>query len=377
MMANQGCSTVHEQPETTSWPHIDAVDRAMNQFSDTGQLSGSVTLVADAQGIVHLSAIGQRDLSRHLPMRTDTLFWIASMTKPITATAIMILQEEGKLSIDDPVAKYIPAFANLKAPSGEPANLTLRHLLTHTSGLAEVPPATKNSARTLADLIAPTLAQPMQFDPGTKWDYCQSGINTLGRIIEIASGQSYTDFLQTRIFTPLGMKDTTFFPTAEQQKRLAVSYVLKNGKLTPTKIGLLPGPVGDRNHYPAANGGLFSTAADYYRFAKMLLNGGTLDGVKIISRQSLAEMTRIQTDHLPKVGFIPGSAWGLAIGIVREPIGITAMLSPGTFGHGGAYGTQVWIDPVRKRIYLLLIQRGDMENSDASVFREAFQEAAK
>jgi CubicO group peptidase (beta-lactamase class C family) len=348
----------------------------MQAFVDQGQLSGAVTLVADRDHIIHLTAVGRRDIRRNLPMRTDTIFWVASMTKPMTATAILMLQDEGKLSVDDPVSKYIPAFAALKAPSGKPANLTLRQLLTHTSGLAEVPKEQARQARTLADLIPIFLALPMKFEPGTKWDYCQSGINTLGRIIEIVSGQSYADFMRAHLFQPLGMTDATFYPSAEQIKRLAVSYNYKDGTLEPTEIVLLPGLVGDRSHYAAANGGLFCTATDYCRFAQMLLNGGSLDGRQYLKPETLKLMTSIQTGRLKKVGFIPGSAWGLGVGLVKNPTGITAMLSPGTFGHGGAYGTQVWIDPVKNRLYILLIQRADLPNSDASDFRKAFFEAA-
>lgn len=279
-MLNQGCASVKEKPEVANWPRNDRIDAAMQGFVADGELSGVVTLVADRKGIEHLSAQGERDVANHLPMRTDTIFWVASMTKPVTATAILMLQEEGKLSIDDPVAKYIPAFAALKTPSGKPANLTLRHLLTHTSGLAEPPKAQRHQARNLEELMPMFLDRQMAFEPGTKWAYCQSGMNTLGRIIEVVSGQPYDEFMRTRIFEPLGMTDSTFYPTPEQMKRLAVSYVLKNGKLTPTGNKLLPGPVGDRNHYPAANGGLFSTGPDYTRFCRMLLNGGTLDGVK-------------------------------------------------------------------------------------------------
>jgi len=347
----------------------------MQRFVDKGVLSGAVTLVGDDQQILYLSAIGQRDLKNHLPMRTDTIFWIASMTKPMTSTAIMMLQEEGKLSIDDPVAKYIPEFASLKTPSGKPANLTLRHLLTHTSGLEEVPKDVMHRARTLAELMPAFLDRPTRFEPGTKWEYSQSGINTLGRIIEITSGESYADFMQHHLFDPMGLKDTTYYPTKSQLQRLAVSYSFKDGKLQPTGIALLPGPPGDRNHYAAANGGLFSTASDYYRFCKMLINGGTLDGRRYLSEKSILEMTTNQTGNL-KAGFVPGSEWGLAIGIVRNSTGITEALSPGTFGHGGAHGTQAWIDPVKRRIYILLIQRSDLENSDASDFRRYFQNAA-
>jgi CubicO group peptidase (beta-lactamase class C family) len=375
-MALQGCTSEKEAPETVQWPKIDGIDSAMQAFVDRGDLSGAVTLVADDKSILHLSAVGERDLKHHLPMRTDTIFWVASMTKPMTSTAIMMLQEEGKLSIDDPVSKYIPEFAGLKTPSGKRANLTLRQLLTHTSGLAEAPDKKMHKARTLAELIPSFLDRPTAFEPGTKWVYCQSGINTLGRIIEIVSGLSYPDFIQQRILDPMGMKDATFYPNKEQIGRLAVSYVMKDGKLRPAKIVLLPGPVGDRDHYPAANGGLFCTAGEYCRFCQMLLNGGTLDGRQYLRPESIREMTRIQTDGIPDVGFIPGSGWGLAIGIVRKPVGMTAMLSPGTFGHGGAYGTQAWIDPVKHRIYIMLIQRAGLENSDNSEYRKAFQTAA-
>jgi CubicO group peptidase (beta-lactamase class C family) len=375
-MVLQGCTSEKEAPETVQWPKIDGVDQAMQKFVDQGELSGAVMLVADDKSILHLSAVGERDIRHHLPMRTDTIFWIASMTKPMTSTAIMMLQDEGKLSIDDPVSKYIPAFAEVKTPSGKPANLTLRQLLTHTSGLAEAPKDVTHRARTLGELIPSFVNQPTMFEPGTEWKYCQSGINTLGRIIEIVSGESYADFIQQRILDPMGMKEATFYPSKDQIHRLAVSYAMKDGKLKATGIDLLPGPVGDRNHYAAANGGLFCTAGEYVRFCQMLLNGGTLDGRQYLRPETVREMTSIQTGDIPNVGFIPGSACGLAIGIVREPVGMTAMLSPGTFGHGGAHGTEAWTDPVKRRIYILMIQRSDLPNSDDSEFRKAFQTAA-
>jgi len=348
----------------------------MQAFVDRHKISGAVTLVADGKHILHLSAVGRRDIEHDLPMRTDTIFWVASMTKLMTSAAIMMLQDGGKVSIDDPVSKYIPQYAALKTPSGKPAKLKLRHLLTHTSGLAEAPKEKLSEPRTLAELMSYFLNRPMVFEPGKRWEYCQTGINTLGRIIEIVSGESYENFMRERLFIPLGMKEATFYPTQEQISRMAVSYVLKDGRLETTDIKLLPGPVGNRNHYSAANAGLFCTASDYCRFAQMLLNGGTLDGKQYLRPETVKQMTSNQTDGLASVGFIPGSAWGLAFGIVRKPTGITETLSPGTFGHGGAYGTQVWIDPVKNRIYLLMIQRGDLPNSDASEFRTAFQEAA-
>ncbi len=372
IMALQGCTSTPKQGGSPSA----TVDATMQAFVDQQKLSGAVTLIADDHQILHLSAIGQRDIERNLPMRTDTIFWVASMTKLMTSAGIMMLSDEGRLSIDDPVSKFIPEFAALRTPSGKPANLTLRHLLTHTSGLADVPKHQLHEPRDLAELMPYFLNLPMKFEPGTRWDYCQSGINTLGRIIEIVSGQSYENFMRDRLFIPLGMKEATFYPTLDQISRLAVSYNFKDGHLEPTTIKLLPGPVGDRNHYPAANGGLFCTAQDYLCFAQMLLNHGSLDGKQYLRPETVKQMTRNQTGDLPSVGFIPGSSWGLAFGIVQKPTGITEMLSPGTFGHGGAYGTQVWIDPIKNRIYMLLIQRADLPNSDASEFRAAFQEAA-
>ncbi|HEY1921495.1 MAG TPA: serine hydrolase domain-containing protein [Tepidisphaeraceae bacterium] len=370
-MVLQGCTSTQKQFGASP----EGVDAAMQAFVDQQKLSGAVMLVADDHQILHLSAVGQRDIERHLPMRTDTIFWVASMTKLMTSSGIMMLSDEGKLSIDDPVSKYIPAFAALKTPSGKPANLTLRHLLTHTSGLADVPKDKIHEPRNLAETMPYFLNLPMHFEPGTRWEYCQSGINTLGRIIEIVSGESYPDFMHERLFAPLGMKEATFYPTPDQISRLALPYLYKDGRLELTTIKLLPGPVGDRNHYPAANGGLFCTAEDYCRFAQMLLNHGSLDGKQYLRSETVKRMTSIQTDDIPSVGFIPGSAWGLAVSIVSKPTGITEMLSPGTFGHGGAYGTQVWIDPTKNRIYLMLIQRADLPNSDASEFRAAFQEA--
>jgi CubicO group peptidase (beta-lactamase class C family) len=376
IMAPQGCTPAHKDGGSAQSAPSPKIDTVMQAYVDRQKLSGAVMLVADNRHILHLSAVGRRDIEHNLPMRIDTIFWVASMTKLMTASAIMMLSDEGKLSIDDPVSKFIPAFAELKTPKGNPANLTLRHLLTHTSGLAEVPKEELSKPLTLAELMNYFLNRPMVFAPGARWEYCQTGINSLGRIIEIVSGESYENFMRERLFIPLGMKDATFYPTKDQISRLAVSYNLKDGRLEPTDIKLLPGPVGDRNHYTAANGGLFCTASDYCRFAQMLLNHGSLDGRQYLRPETVREMTRIQTDGLPSVGFIPGSAWGLGFGIVRKPTGITEGLSPGTFGHGGAYGTQVWIDPVKNRIYMLLIQRGDLPNSDASEFRTAFQDAA-
>jgi len=356
------------------FPEFPAVSGAMREFVAQKEIAGAVTLVATRDKVLHLSAVGQADIAAAVPMRPDAIFWIASMTKPVTAAAVLMLQDEGKLSVDDPVAKYLPPLADLKTADGKPGNLTLRHLLTHTSGMAEATPQESQAARTLADLIPAYAAKPLRFEPGSKWQYCQSAINSLGRIVEVVSGQSFPEFLQKRLFDPLGMKDTGFYPTAEQARRVAKSYKVADGKLEETSV------MGDydfrrRNRFPAANGGLYSTAPDYARFCQMILNQGSLDGREYLKPESVKLMTSLQTGDL-KTGFTEGCGWGLGWIVVRQPQGVTAMLSPGTCGHGGAYGTQAWIDPVKGAIYVLMVQRSNFPNADGSEVRRVFQATA-
>ena len=350
----------------------------MQAMIDAKEIPGAVTVIATRDGIVHLEALGNSgSTAAARPLRKNSVFWIASMTKPVTGVAIMMLQDEGKLSVDDPVAKYIPAFASLKAPSGQPANLTLKHLMTHSSGLAEATPDESKAARKLEDLVPAWLAKPMQFEPGNKWQYCQSGINALGRIVEVVSGQPFEKFLEARIFKPLGMKDTTFYVRPKQLDRLVTPVRHeKDGTLVDSPNIFLQGkePTStDRVPYP--NGGLFSTAPDYARFARMLLNNGTLDGKRYLKPETVKQMASVQSGDL-KTGFTPGNAWGLTVCVVREPQGVSAMLAPGAFGHGGAYGTQAWIDPTNGVALILMVQRANFRNSDDSPVRLAFQQAA-
>jgi CubicO group peptidase (beta-lactamase class C family) len=340
-----------------------SVDDAMREMIRAKEIPGAVTLIATKDRVTHLSAVGDT-------FTKDSIFWIASMTKPITGTAIMMLQDEGNLSVDDPVAKYIPAFSKLPA-------ITLKHLMTHTSGLPEATDEEAKAARNLEELIPSYLNKPMRFAPGSKWQYCQSGINTLGRIIEIVSGQPYEKFLASRLFKPLGMKDTTFYLRANQLARLVTPVKREaDGTFTRAEISLLQGKAPtSTDRYPAANGGLFSTAPDYARFARMILNEGTLDGRSYLKPESVKQMTAIHTGNLT-AGFTPGCGWGLTWGVVREPQGVTAMLSPGTFGHGGAHGTQAWIDPVKGVALILMVQRSNFAAGDESPVRMAFQRAA-
>jgi CubicO group peptidase (beta-lactamase class C family) len=342
----------------------------MQSFVDEKKIAGAVTLVGHKGRIVHLAAVGRADLDAHRPMGVDTLFRVMSMTKPITATAVMILADEGKLSIDDPVEKYIPAFVKAKLEKGDPAQeLTIRHLLTHTSGLGG-DQTCATSLEATAEMLA---ARPFDFQPGQKWQYGPS-LNVCGRIIEIASGRRYEEFLTERIFVPLGMTDTTFFPTSEQQERIAVVY--RRGEdtnaLVPARRLVVDAA---RETVPNPSGGLLSTAQDMFRFYQMILNGGELEGQRIVSANAVRAMTTAQTGDLT-TGFTRGNAWGLGWCVIRQPAETTEMLSPGTFGHGGLYGTQGWVDPVRQSIFVLLIGRADLENSDDSDLRREFQRLA-
>ena len=354
------------------------VAEAMKPFVERKEVAGVVTLVVGRGQVLDAQSVGQADVANGTPMRPDTIFWIASMTKPVTGTAIMMLQDEGKLSVEDAVGKYVPELKDLKTKEGKPANLTLRHLLTHTSGMGEATGDQSRKAEKLANLIPVYAGQPVKFEPGSKWEYCQSGINTLGRIVEVVSGKPFEVFLQERLFGPLGMKDTTFYLSDAQLSRLAKSYErTADGQLKEKPVFILDGHApNSRQRYPAANGGLFSTAPDYGRFCQMILNQGTFDGRQYLRPETVKQMCSLQTPESIRTGFTEGNGWGFGWCVVRRPQGVTEKLSPGTFGHGGAYGTQAWIDPVKGVAYVLMTQRSNFPNSDNSDLRKAFQQAA-
>ncbi|MCX7818763.1 MAG: beta-lactamase family protein [Kiritimatiellae bacterium] len=355
----------------------DPVTAALQPFLDRGEIAGAVTLVANRDRVLHCAAIGWANLERRVPIATNSLFWIASMTKPLTAALVLSLCDEGRCTLDDPLARWLPEFRGLTFSNGAPAEPmpTLRHLLTHTSGL-DTPPPTRWDAP-LSEIVAASAARPLHFPPGSRWEYCNGGINALGRVVEVIEQAPFAEVLQRRLLEPLGMTDTTFWPDEDAADRLATAYEPDGaGGLRPTGIFFLQGPLTDRRRTPLPAGGLFSTAADYAKFLQMLLNGGvTPSGRRILSEAAVREMTRTQTGDL-KTGFVDGMSFGLGVGVVREPRGVTAALSPGTFGHGGAYGTQAWADPVRGRLYILLIQRAKLPNADGSEIRAAFQAAA-
>jgi len=356
-------------------------------YVDRHQTAGTVTLVARRGTILSLEAVGWQDIEAKRPMKPDTLFQIASMTKPVTAMGILMLEEEGRLSIEDPVEKHLPEFRGQQLITrkegatitlGKPARpITVKDLLTHTSGLrGGTPPgfgdlyAKRN--RTLAEATIAISQWPLEFEPGSKWAYCNTGIDTLGRIIEVCSGKSYEAFLDERLFRPLGMKDTFFYPNEAQKARVATLYKKDKDGLAPSE-NFLGDAVGGR--FPLPAGGMFSTAPDMVKLYQMVLDRGTSGGRRYLSEASIAKMTRNHTGDL-RAGFTDGVQMGLGWQLVGTPTGVTEMLSPGTFGHGGAFGTQGWIDPKKEMIFILMVQRSGFPNGDASDLRRSLQTIA-
>jgi CubicO group peptidase (beta-lactamase class C family) len=356
-----------------------AIPKRLQEFIDRDELSGAVTLVAQRGKIVHLAALGMADMEKKQPMTVDAMFRIMSMTKPFTATAVMILQDDGKLSIDDPVEKYIPSFKHAMLRDGTPVRrLTIRRLLTHTSGLG----GDQNCPYSL-EATAEMLAQrAFDFQPGTRWQYGPS-LNVCARIVEIVSGKKYEEFLAERIFKPLEMNDTTFFPKPEQHSRVPVVYKLgpDDGPPIVASGRLRSANLDEKVANPS--GGLFSTARDVFRFYQTILDGGEWDGPstgsggprRIVSQDAVKQMTSVQTGDLP-TNWGRRNSWGLGWCIINRPRGASAGLSPGTYGHGGLFGTQVWVDPTRQAVFVLMVQRIEFEDSDSSDIRRDFQRLA-
>jgi len=328
------------------------IARALQPFVDASRLAGAVVLVADRERVLALETVGFADIEARRPMRTDTLFWVASQTKPVTAAALMMLVDEGKVGLDDPVVKYVPEFSGLMVgprdgqgttPVHPPSHaITIREILSHTSGLRFLNAKDKMviDAVPLADAVQHALLEPLLFDPGTAYSYSNEGIDTAGLIVQMLSEMPYERFLQERLFTPLGMSDTSFVPTTEQLQRLATIYrPREGGGLEPTRTGFLRYPLDDLRRHPAPGGGLFSTAHDMMRFCQMFLNGGVLEGRRYLSEAAVREMTKRQT--APGIAESYGLGWGVG---------------PNTYSHGGACSTNMTVDTRRKIITVFLVQ---------------------
>jgi CubicO group peptidase (beta-lactamase class C family) len=349
----------------------------VKHFIDEQTVAGAVTLVAAGGEIVEFHALGMADIEAGRAMRKDSIFQIMSMTKPFTAIGIMMLAEEGKLALRDPVEQYLPEFhdqrvagnvgpdaARLSAPDHA---ITIRDLLTHTAGVQDGAPAAIHDYPQLmnvplAEVVRQLARQPLLFQPGTQWSYSSPGIEILGRLIEVCSGQKYEDFIASRILEPLGMKDTFFYPPADKISRIAMVYVSKDGKLVRAPGTILAGdPAKYRQGaiFPAPGWGLYSTAEDLLRLYRMMLNNGVYEGRRYLSPFSVHLMTEAHTTGIRPVGWMRGADYGLAWEVVTEPLGELAGHSKGTYGHGGAFGTQGWIDPRNDLISILMVQRAD------------------
>jgi CubicO group peptidase (beta-lactamase class C family) len=358
-----------------------AIAPRMQEFVDKGEAAGIVTLIATKDRIVHLGAVGKTDIAKDRKMRTDDIFWIASMSKPITSVCIAILADEGKLSFDDPLARRLPEFAGLVVNENgrtvQPSRpVTLRDVMTHTSGFGEM--TSREPHLTLAETCRKLSQQPLRFQPGSRFEYSTAGIDILGLVVEAVSGMPFDKFLQQRVLDPLGMKDTSFWIAPAKESRWAHPYRwnAQTGKLEETTISYLyKTAVTDRERPPLGGAGLFSTAADIARFYQMMLGKGALHGGRILKPETVAEMTRKQTGAL---NARPGMPWGLGFCVVEDPSKMAAnsVLSPNSFGHGGAFSTQSWADPLKNLIWIVMFERDGKGNPDNSDVRIAFQEAA-
>ena len=311
----------------------------MKAFVERGSIAGAVTLVARHGSIASIEAVGYLDLEGKKPMRTDSIFQIMSMTKPVTAVALMMLVEEGKVVLSEPVETYLPEFRGLWVnEAGATAKerrqvrpdrpITLRDLLTHTSGMASsAPPGAGDviSAMhlSLAEAVAIYSQQPLDFQPGTRWQYSNPGIATLGRIIEVTSGKPFEKFLEERIFQPLGMKDSFIFPPSDKIERIAMVYELVDGKLKRAGSKTLAGdPALYRKgaRYSGPEYAMYSTAQDLAAFYQMRLNGGTYNGRRLLSRPAVELMTTLHTGEIEPAGHSPGKGYGLAWTVVKDPV---------------------------------------------------------
>jgi CubicO group peptidase (beta-lactamase class C family) len=349
-----------------------AVAPRMQEFVDKGEVAGVVTLLATKDRVIHLGAVGRTDLAKDRKMRPDDIFWIASMSKPVTSVCIAILADEGKLSFDDPLAKHLPEFASLAVAHP----VTLRDVMTHTSGFGEM--MEREPHLTLAETSRKLAGQPLRFQPGSRFSYSTAGIDILGRVVEVVSGMPFDQFLQKRVLDPLGMKDTSFWLAPENQSRWVQPYRwnAQTSKLEETVITYLykTAPT-DRERPPLGGAGLFSTAEDVAKFYQMMLNQGTLNGKRILKPETVAEMTRKQTADLTAR---PGMPWGLGFCVVEDPTKMEAnrVLSPNSFGHGGAFSTSSWADPAKNLIWIIMFERDGKGNPDNSDVRIAFQDVA-
>lgn len=346
---------------------LGAIHPAMESAVKAKQAAGIVTLVMEKGKIVHHDAAGMADVAKGRAMEKDALFWIASMTKSINATAVMVLVDEGKLALDEPASKWLPELANVKLADGSAPQkpITLRMLLSHTAGIAFPSRKPTDGAISLKAYVATLIKTPLAFQPGSAYEY-GFGPTVAGRILEIASGMKYDAFLQAKIFGPLGMKDTMFNPDDAHRARIARTYKTddETHELVP---GYNPFVTSDASvtHMVEPSGGLFATAADMGRFYAMIANGGELDGVRILSEKSVRDMTTPVTAGGKQLNYACG--WQCNTETQR----VCSQMPVGGFGHGGAFATNGWIDPQSKIVTVFMVQ--NVLVPDSGKPKDAFQ----
>ena len=326
----------------------------LKPFVDKHELAGAVALVADKNKVLSVEAVGFADIAAGKVMRQDNIFWIASQTKPMTAVAVMMIVDEGKISLDDPIEKYLPEFRGqmvvaekdnehivLRKPKHP---ITVRETLNHTSGLpfkSAIEEPTLDGL-SLSSAVRSYAMTPLLSEPGTVYRYSNAGINTAARIIEVVAKVRYEDFMQQKLFDPLGMKDTTFWPNEAQSLRVAKSYRPDASKtnLAEFPISQLIHPLSDRVHrFPMPAGGLFSTAIDTSLFCRMLLNNGELDGKRYLSENAIRELSKRQTPPA-----------------IKESYGLGFSVSPDSYGHGGAQATNMEIRSGKGLVLVWMVQ---------------------
>ena len=373
----QALPTAKAENVGMSTERLTRLSEGMKSLVDQGRLAGVVTMVARRGKVIELEAIGKRDIAANLPMQKDSIFRIYSMTKPITGVAMMMLFEEGKWQLNDPVAKYIPEFADLKVYGTDASGnvvqkdqvhpVTMRELMSHTGGFTygfiSNTPVDKlqreadilNVNNTLEEMIKRVAKLPLNAQPGSEWHYSIS-VDIQGYLVQKLSGMPFEEFLEKRIFKPLSMVDTGFYVPADKLKRLAEFYSYgKDGRLEVVRGGLNH-DFSAKTALSSGGGGLVSTAADYMRFCQMLLNGGKLDGVRLLSPRSVELMrTNVLPPAMPTLS--PGSGFGLDFAVYSDVVAAGGYYGKGTYYWGGAAGTWFWIDPTDELIVIGMIQQ--------------------